>query len=63
MGIRKTALQVFEELYKEENRIPTKAEWETRWFGRPCKRNENNYYYVIKKKWLNKQESDSNEST
>jgi hypothetical protein len=47
-----SAIEIFREYERLENRLPTKAEWEMEWFGRVCRRNENNYYYQVKKKFL-----------
>lgn len=47
-----SATAIFDEYMRLENRIPSKAEWEMEFYGRMCKRNENNYYYQVKKRWL-----------
>lgn len=53
-----SAIEIFREYERLENRLPTKAEWEMEWFGRVCSRNENNYYYQVRRKYLQEKESE-----
>lgn len=53
-----SAIEIFREYERLENRLPTKEEWEMEWFGRVCRRNENNYYYQVKKRFLQEREEE-----
>ena len=52
-----SAIEVFREFERLENRLPTQAEWEMEFYGRVCRRNENNYYYQVKRKFLEEKEN------
>ncbi len=56
----RNAYSIFEEYERAENRIPTKNEFDTLFYGRTLNPGESNYYYSVKRKWL--AECESNES-
>jgi hypothetical protein len=56
----RNAYSIFEEYERNENRIPTKNEFDALFYGRTLKTGESNYYYSVKKKWI--AECESNES-
>lgn len=46
------AIKLFEEMNKLENRLLTKAEFDLAFYGRKLRRGESNYYYQVKRKFL-----------
>lgn len=56
------AIQIFYDYDKQENRLPTKAEFDQAYYGRVLKRGESNYYYEVKRKYVKEKEleGDSN---
>ena len=55
-----SAVEIFYLYEEKEQRLPTKKEWEIEYYGRVCDRNESNYYYSVKRKYL--AEREANES-
>lgn len=49
---RTKAIEVFREFYKEENRLPKKEEFDFIFYGRELRRGESNWYYAVRKKFL-----------
>ena len=50
---RKTkAIEVFREFERLENRLPSKNEFDLAFYGRVLRRGESNWYYAVKKKYL-----------
>lgn len=54
-----TAFSIFEDYMRLENRIPSKDEWDEVWYGRKLRRGESNYYYTIKRKWLERERGEA----
>ena len=55
---RKTrAIEVFKEFERLENRLPTKAEFDQEYYGRVLKRGESNWYYAVKRKFLQERDA------
>jgi hypothetical protein len=48
----KTAYSIFDDYMRFENRIPSKSEFDLEFYGRKTLHNQTNYYYQVKKKWL-----------
>lgn len=46
------AIQIFYDYDSMENRLPTKQEFDLAYYGRVLKRGESNWYYKVKKKFL-----------
>lgn len=54
---RKTkAIEVFREFERLENRLPSKNEFDLAFYGRVLRRGESNWYYAVKKKYLEESE-------
>lgn len=54
---RKTrAIEVFREFERLENRIPSKEEFDLAYYGRKLRRGESNWYYQVKRKYLEESE-------
>lgn len=47
-----TALSIFYDFQREQNRIPTKDEFDLAFYGKELNRGASNYYYRVKKKFL-----------
>ena len=52
------AIQIFKEFERLENRLPGKSEFDQEFYGRILKRGESNYYYQVKRKYLQEKESE-----
>lgn len=46
------AMQIFIDYERDENRLPTKAEFDLALYGRELRRGESNYYYTVRRKYL-----------
>lgn len=46
------AIQVFYDYEKLENRLPSKNEFDLAYYGRTLRRGESNWYYTVKKRFL-----------
>lgn len=51
------AIKLFEEMDRLENRIISKAEFDLAFYGRELRRGESNYYYQVKRKYLEGREA------
>ena len=51
------AIKLFEEMDRLENRIISKAEFDLAYYGRKLRRGESNYYYQVKRKYLEGREA------
>lgn len=51
------AIQIFYDFQRLENRLPTKAEFDEAYYGRVLRRGESNWYYAVKKKFLEESEA------
>ena len=49
---RVKAIQIFYDFDRLENRLPTKEEFDIIFYGRKLSRGESNWYYAVKKKFL-----------
>ena len=47
------AIQVFYDYERLENRLPTKQEFDLAYYGRILQRGESNWYYQVKRKFIN----------
>ena len=50
------AIQIFYDYEEQENRLPTKKEFDVAYYGRVLRRGESNWYYQVKKKFLEEKE-------
>lgn len=47
-----TAIEIFREFERMENRLPSKDEFDIAFYGRTLSRGESNWYYKVKKRFL-----------
>lgn len=54
------AIQIFYNYDKLENRLPTKEEFDKEWYGKKLRRGVSNYYYQVKRMFLEEGELNVN---